>query len=175
MKNKLVPDVIFKTRVYDETIEAQNKYKWLDFSTKEIFSGKKVVIFSLPGAFTPTCSSNHLPGYESHFDDLRKLGVDEVICISVNDAFVMFNWAKDLNIKKVRMLPDGSAFFTKEMDMLVKKDNLGFGERSWRYSAYVVDGVIEKMFIEEGKMDNCPDDPFKVSGAEVMINYLNSK
>jgi thioredoxin-dependent peroxiredoxin len=175
MKNKLVPDVIFKTRVYDETIKAQNKYKWLDVSTKEIFSGKKVVIFSLPGAFTPTCSSNHLPGYENHFDDLRKLGVDEVICISVNDAFVMFNWAKDLDIKKVRMLPDGSALFTKGMDMLVKKDNLGFGERSWRYSAYVVNGVIEKMFIEEGKMDNCPNDPFEVSGVEVMINYLNSK
>ncbi len=171
---KKVPEVIFKTRVYDETIEAQNKYKWQDVSTKDIFSGKKVVLFALPGAFTPTCSSTHLPGYEEKYDEFKKLGVDDVVCLAVNDAFVMFNWAKDLNIQKVHMLPDGSALFTKGMNMLVKKDNLGFGERSWRYSMYVVDGNIENIFVEPGMSDNCPTDPFEVSDAGTMLDYLKS-
>jgi len=169
-----VPDVVFKTRVRDESVEGPNPYRWQDVSTNDIFKGKKIVVFALPGAFTPTCSSTHLPGYEEKYDELKKLGVDEVYCLSVNDAFVMFQWAKAQNIKNVKMLPDGSAAFTKQMGMLVKKDNLGFGERSWRYSMYVVDGKIEKVFAEEGFQDDCPTDPFEVSDVDTMIDYLKS-
>jgi len=167
-----VPDVTFKTRVRDESVEGPNPYRWQDKTTADIFSGKKVVVFALPGAFTPTCSSTHAPGYEAEYDELKNAGVDEVICLSVNDAFVMKKWADDLGLKKVSMLPDGNADFTRGMDMLVKKENLGFGDRSWRYSMYVEDGEIKKMFIEPGFMDNCPDDPFEVSDADTMLTYL---
>ena len=167
-----VPQVIFKTRVRDESIGGDNPYRWQDVSSNDIFKGKKVVVFSLPGAFTPTCSSTHLPGFEAKYDEFKSLGVDEVYCFSVNDAYVMFQWAKNLDIKKVRLIPDGSALFTKGMGMLVKKDDLGFGERSWRYSMYVVDGEIKKVFSEAGFSDNCPTDPFEVSDSDTMIKYL---
>ncbi len=170
--NSRVPDVVFKTRVRDESMGGENPFRWQDLTTKEIFSGKKVVAFGLPGAFTPTCSSTHAPGYEAKYDDFKKLGIDEVICVSVNDAFVMYHWAMKLGAPHIRMLPDGTAEFTRKMGMLVRKDNLGFGARSWRYSMYVEDGVIKKMFIEPGFSDNCPDDPFEVSDADTMLDYL---
>ncbi len=169
---KQVPRVVFKTRVRDESVEGSNPYRWQDVTSSDIFKGKKIVLFALPGAFTPTCSSMHLPGYEAYYDEFKKSGVDEIICLSVNDAFVMFQWSKHQNIKKVKLLPDGSGEFTKKMGMLVKKDDLGFGERSWRYSMYVEDGNIKKIFIEPGFSDNCPTDPFEVSDAETMLNYL---
>ena len=171
---KHVPDVVFKTRVRDESIGGENPYRWEDVTTDQIFKGKKVVLFALPGAFTPTCSSTHLPGYEDKYDEFKKLGIDEVVCLSVNDAFVMFQWGKNQNVKNVRLIPDGSAEFTRKMEMLVKKDNLGFGLRSWRYSMYVEDGEIKKMFIEPGFSDDCADDPFEVSDADTMLNYLRS-
>lgn len=167
-----VPDVVFKTRVRDESVGGDNPFRWQDVSTKEIFSGKKIVVFSLPGAFTPTCSSTHLPGYEAKYDEFKALGVDEVYCVSVNDAFVMYQWAKNLGVTKVKMIPDGSGDFTRGMNMMVKKDNLGFGERSWRYSMYVVDGDIKKVFAEAGFSDNCQADPFEVSDADTMLKYL---
>jgi len=170
-----VPSVTFKTRVRDESLGGENPFRWQDVSTDEIFKGKRVVVFSLPGAFTPTCSSTHLPGYEVRYDEIRALGVDEVYCLSVNDAFVMFQWAKNLEAKNVKMLPDGSAEFTRKMGMLVKKDNLGFGLRSWRYSMVVNDGEIEKIFVEPGFSDDCPTDPFEVSDAETMLSYLKEK
>ncbi|MFA5131722.1 MAG: peroxiredoxin [Candidatus Paceibacterota bacterium] len=171
-ENNSVPDVVFKTRVRDESVEGENPFRWQDVATSEIFKGKNIVVFSLPGAFTPTCSSTHAPGYEAAYDDMKALGVDEVICLSVNDAFVMFQWKKNLGLEKVFMLPDGNADFTRAMGMLVKKTNLGFGDRSWRYSMHVVDGVIKKMFIEDGMMDNCETDPFLVSDASTMLAYL---
>ncbi len=167
-----VPEVVFKTRVRDESVEGPNPFRWQDVTTKDVFAGKKVVVFSLPGAFTPTCSSTHVPGYEAAYNEIKELGVDEIYCISVNDAFVMFQWAKHLGADKVKMLPDGNGEFTKGMGMLVKKNNLGFGERSWRYSMYVVDGVIQKLFAEPGFTDDCPTDPFEVSDAQTMLNYL---
>jgi peroxiredoxin len=167
-----VPQVVFKTRVRDESVEGPNPFRWQDVSSDEIFKGKKVVVFALPGAFTPTCSSTHLPGYEENYDAFKALGVDEVYCLSVNDAFVMFQWGKAQGVEKVKMLPDGSADFTRGMGMLVKKDNLGFGERSWRYSMLVEDGEIKKVFSEEGFMDDCPTDPFEVSDAHTMLAYL---
>lgn len=169
---KEVPDVVFKTRVRDESVEGPNPYRWQDVTTDDIFKGKKIVLFSLPGAYTPTCSSTHLPGYEEKYDEFKALGVDEVICLSVNDAYVMFNWGKSQGIENVHLLPDGSAKFTEQIGMLVKKDDLGFGKRSWRYSMYVDDKEIKKVFIEPGFQDDCPTDPFEVSDAETMLNYL---
>ncbi len=167
-----VPQVTFKTRVRDESVGGSNPFRWQDLTTDDIFKGKNIVIFSLPGAYTPTCSSTHVPGFEADYDDYKALGVDEVICLSVNDAFVMFNWKKHLGVEKVFMLPDGNADFTRAMGMLVKKNNLGFGDRSWRYSMHVVDGVIKKMFVEEGKADNYAADPFEVSDSPTMLAYL---
>jgi len=169
---KQVPDVVFKTRVRDESVEGPNPYRWQDVTTDEIFKGKKVVLFSLPGAFTPTCSSTHLPGYEENYEAFKALGVDDVICLSVNDAFVMFQWGKAQGVEKVRLLPDGSGEFTRKLGMLVKKDNLGFGERSWRYSMFVDNGEVKKVFIEPGFSNDCPTDPFEVSDAGTMLEYL---
>ncbi len=167
-----VPEVIFKTRVRDESIAGDNSFRWQDLSSHEIFSGKKIVLFSLPGAFTPTCSSTHLPGYEAAYEALKGLGVDDIVCVSVNDAFVMFQWGKQQGVKNVRLLPDGNGEFTREMGMLVKKNNLGFGDRSWRYSMYVEDGTIKKVFAEPGFTNDCPTDPFEVSDAYTMLTYL---
>ena len=169
-----VPDVVFKTRVRDESVQGPNPFRWQDRTTEEIFGGKRVVLFSLPGAFTPTCSSTHLPRYEELYDDIKAEGIDEVICLSVNDAFVMFQWAKQQGVQKIFLLPDGNGEFTRKMGMLVEKSNLGFGMRSWRYSMVVKNGEIEKIFVEPGFCDNAPDDPFEVSDADTMLNYLKS-
>lgn len=170
-----VPSVIFKTRVRNEALGGPNPFEWKDLSSDEIFKGKKVVVFSLPGAFTPTCSTSHLPRYEALYDDFKAQGVDAVVCISVNDAFVMFQWGKSQNAKNVFLLPDGNGEFTRKMGMLVDKNNLGFGQRSWRYSMYVEDGEIKKLFAEPGFSDNCPTDPFEVSDADTMLNYLKTR
>ena len=171
-ENNPVPQTIFKTRVRDESVEGENPFRWQDVTTDEIFKGKRIVLFALPGAFTPTCSTTHAPGYEKNYDEMKALGIDEVICLSVNDAFVMYQWKKNLGLENVFMLPDGNGDFSKGMGMLVKKTNLGFGERSWRYSMLVEDGMIKKMFVEPGFSDNCPTDPFEVSDGDTMLNYL---
>ena len=142
MLNKPVPQVTFKTRVRDESIGGENPYRWEDKTSDDYFKGKKTVVFALPGAFTPTCSATHLPGYERMYEEFKALGIDEVYCLSVNDAFVMNKWGQHLGVEKVQLIPDGSGEFTKEIGMMVKKDNLGFGDRSWRYSMYVDDGEI---------------------------------
>jgi len=170
-----VPNVVFKTRVRDESVEGPNPFRWQDVSTADIFAGKRIVLFALPGAFTPTCSSTHLPGYEAKYQEFRDLGVDEVYCLSVNDAFTMFQWGKQLGIEKVKLLPDGSGTFTRLMGMLVRKDNLGFGDRSWRYSMLVEDGQITALFAEPGMSDDCPTDPFEVSDADTMLSHLKSR
>ncbi len=171
---KTVPNIVFKTHTHDKNICGDDPFAWIDLSTDQIFKGRKIILFSLPGAFTPTCSTQHLPGYERLYDQFKALGVDEVICLSVNDAFVMNAWKEDQMVKKVMILPDGSAAFTEGMGMNVRKDNLGYGERSWRYSMYVEDGEIKKLFEEPGKMDNATEDPFEVSNAETMLEYLKS-
>ncbi|PNK59503.1 peroxiredoxin [Psychrobacter sp. FDAARGOS_221] len=170
-----VPDVTFKTRVRDESIGGENPFKWYDLTTDELFANKKVVVFSLPGAFTPTCSTSHLPRYEELYDEFKALGVDEVVCVSVNDAFVMYQWGLKQGREKVFLLPDGNGEFTRKMGMLVEKDNLGFGMRSWRYSMVVDNKEIKKMFVEPGFQDNCPTDPFEVSDADTMLEYLKSQ
>jgi peroxiredoxin len=167
-----VPEVTFKTRVRDESVEGPNPYRWEDKTSSDLFAGKKVVVFSLPGAFTPTCSSNHLPRYEELYEEFQAQGVDAIICLSVNDAFVMFQWGKQVGADKVYLLPDGNGEFTRKMGMLVDKSNLGFGMRSWRYSMLVDDMKIEKVFAEPEFGDNCPVDPFEVSDADTMLAYL---
>jgi peroxiredoxin/glutaredoxin len=156
-----VPEVTFRTR----TAEGQ----WKDLSTREVFAGKKVVVFALPGAFTPTCSSSHVPRYNELAPEFKRHGVDDIVCVSVNDAFVMNQWAADQNAERVRFVPDGNGEFTKAMGMLVDKAALGFGQRSWRYSMIVDDGVIKKMFIEP----DVEGDPFQVSDADTMLKYLD--
>jgi len=170
-----VPQVVFKTRVRDESIDGPNPFRWQEVSTDDIFKGKKVIVFALPGAFTPTCSSTHLPGFEQNYGEFKSLGIDEIYCLSVNDAFTMFQWGKHQGVEKVKLLPDGSGTFTRLMGMLVKKDNVGFGERSWRYSMLVEDGMIRQLFSEQGKGDDSPADPFEVSGADTMLDYLQSE
>ena len=142
-------------------------------STDEMFGGKKVVLFGLPGAFTPTCSAQHVPSYVENHTALAAKGIDAVGCMAVNDAFVMYQWGQSQKAENVFLLPDGNAEFTRKMGMLVEKENLGFGMRSWRYSMVVEDGEIVKMFVEDGFGDNVEDDPFEVSDADTMIGYVN--
>jgi peroxiredoxin len=166
------PRVRLQCRKRDLTVKGPNKYCWNQVYTRDLYENKRIIIFGLPGAFTPTCSTTHLPEYEKNYDKIKKLGIDEIYCLSVNDAFVMFNWCKKLKVKNVKVLPDGNGHFTKKMGLLVSKSNLGFGKRSWRYSMVIKDGIIEKIFIEKGLVDNCANDPFEVSDAKTMIKYL---
>jgi peroxiredoxin len=170
---EIVPAVVFKTRVRDDSIEGPNPFRWEDKSTYDYFAGKRVVLFSLPGAFTPTCSTMQLPGFEQNYAEFKALGIKDIYCVSVNDAFVMNCWAKDQKIKKVKLIPDGSGKFTEKMKMDVYKDNLGFGRRSWRYACVVNNGQIEKWFIEGDVVeDNCETDPYGVTSPENILNWL---
>jgi len=167
-----LPDVTFHTRVRDEAVGGSNPFRWQDMTTADYFAGKRVVLFSLPGAFTPTCSTYQLPGYENGFDDFAAEGIDAIYCMSVNDSFVMNKWAQSQELKNVQVIPDGSGIFTRKMGMLVDKDNLGFGARSWRYAAIVKDGVIEAWFEEPGLADNHGEDPYGVSSPETVLAHL---
>ena len=170
-----VPSATFKTRVRNDALDGDNPFEWKDLTSDDVFADKRVVLFALPGAFTPTCSTSHLPRYEELYDKFRALGVDAVVCLSVNDAFVMYQWGLSQKADKVFLLPDGNGEFTRKMGMLVDKQNLGFGARSWRYAMVVENGEIEKMFIEEGFADNHADDPFEVSDADSVLAYLESR
>jgi len=169
---KVVPSVVFNTRVRDDSIEGDNPYRWQDVTSFDLFAGKRVVLFSLPGAFTPTCSTMQLPGFEENFAEFKALGIKDIYCISVNDAFVMNAWAKAQKLKKVKVIPDGSAAFTRKMCMNVQKDNLSFGERSWRYACVVNNGKIEKWFIEPEPRDNADTDPYGETTPENILAWL---
>ena len=175
-KWKLIIDHIFKFRIGDTDEKGGCTFiggEWKDVSTKELFGGKKVVIFSLPGAFTPTCSGQQLPTFDEMYSQFKDKGIDDVYCVSVNDAFVMNAWARDLGIKNVKMIPDGDGTFTRSMGMLVNKPKQGFGMRSWRYAAIVNDGTIENMFIEPGQNDfSVDDDRYEVSAPEFVLSKL---
>ncbi len=157
-----IPDVTFKTRSDSD---------WVDVTSAQLFNGKTVVVFALPGAFTPTCSSAHVPRYNELAPVFKAHGVDDIVCISVNDAFVMNEWRKDQRAEHIRFIPDGNGEFSAAMQMLVDKESLGFGKRSWRYSMLVKDGVIDKMFIEQ----DVPGDPYEVSDADTMLAYISPK
>ncbi len=165
-----IPNVTFKMRV---EIDEAPGFEWKEVPSMELFANKRVALFGLPGAFTPTCSSTHLPGYDAEYDKLLEAGFDEVYCISVNDSFTMNAWFKSVEVSNVKPIPDGSGDFTRALGMLVKKDNLGFGLRSWRYSAIVENGMIKQLFPEPGLTDNAETDPFTVSDVYTMLDFIN--
>ena len=165
----MVPSVVFKTRSYDEETE---EFYWLDVSTWDVFAGERVLIFSLPGAFTPTCSTYQLPDFENLAPEFFEEGIDSIYCVTVNDAFVTNAWARANNLEHIQVMPDGSGKFTEEMQMIVDKDNLGFGRRSWRYAAVVDNGHIVDWFIEEGREDNHDKDPYMFTAPAFILNKL---
>ena len=176
MEGRRVPEIVFKTRVRDESLPGPNPFRWQIVASPELFRGRRVVVFSLPGAFTPTCSNRQCPAYDLAYERIRGLGIDEVYCISVNDAFVMHNWAKSLGLKNIKLIPDGNGQFTRLMGMLVNKEHLGFGYRSWRYAMVVNDGVVEKWFEEPGINDSgADDDPYGETDPENVLAYLKGQ
>jgi peroxiredoxin len=177
IKGFVVPKVTFKIRSGDKT-ETEEACaiggEWIEKTSEELFKGKRVVLFSLPGAFTPTCSSQQLPGFVKNYEKIKGLGIDEIYCCSVNDSFVMNAWADKLKISQLKMIPDGSGLFTKYMGMLIAKDQNGFGQRSWRYMAVIKDGIIEKWWQEPGINNNGSDnDPYIETTPENCIDYLS--
>jgi|ERR1700761_873779 peroxiredoxin len=134
--------------------------------TDELFAGKKVVVFALPGAFTPTCSAKHLPGFVTHADEIKGKGVDAIVCLSVNDAFVMGAWGDQQKVgDKVMMLADGNGDFTKALGLEMDGTKFGMGKRSQRYSMIVDDGVVKEINVEE-------PGAFSVSSAEHILTEL---
>lgn len=175
MLKSQIPDVTLKTRVRDESVGGPNPFRWEDLRVREAFAGKKVVVFSLPGAFTPTCSNEQCPAFERLYDEFRAAGVDEVYCVAVNDAFVMYQWGKGLGLSKIKLLPDGSGHFTRRMGMLINKDHLGFGQRSWRYAMVVEDNEVTAWFEEPGINDNGEDeDPYGETAPEKVLEALEA-
>ena len=171
-------DIVWNTRVRDQKMAdagEENPYRWQSLTSGDLFKDRRIVLFALPGAFTPTCSAKQLPMYEQNFMAFKKAGVDDIYCLSVNDSFVMNAWFRYQNIKHVKPIPDGSGLFTAEIGMMVDKDNLSFGSRSWRYALLLNDGIVEKTFIEDGFGDNIGDDPFEVSDAETVFNYITNE
>lgn len=172
-----VPNILFQTRVGDTCVGGTNPYRWQSMSTEDYFKGKRVLVFSLPGAFTPTCSTYQLPDYEKMYDQFKALGIDDIYCISVNDAFVMNKWAQQVvegGLKNVKVIPDGSGRFTRQMGMLVDKDNLGFGMRSWRYAMVVNDLDIELLLEEPGRSDNHPEDPYGETSPQNVLDRIEA-
>jgi peroxiredoxin len=175
MLSREIPNVTLKTRVRDESVGGPNPFRWQDVATPDLFAQGRNVVFSLPGAFTPTCSTEQCPAYERTYGAFKAKGVDEVYCISVNDAFVMYQWGRHLGVQNVKLLPDGSGDFTRRMGMLINKDHLGFGDRSWRYAMVVDDGRIVAWFEEPGINDNGADeDPYGESAPEKVLAWLDA-
>lgn len=172
---KRIPNVAHQLRVRDDSIEGDNPFRWDFKTTHEIVGRGKNIIFSLPGAFTPTCSTYQLPDFEKLFPEFQEQGIENIFCISVNDAFVMNKWADDQGLKNIKVIPDGSNLFTGGMGMDVKKDNLGFGIRSWRYALVVENLEITKQFVERGFTNNAEDDPYGVSSPQNILAFLKGE
>jgi peroxiredoxin len=170
-----LPSVTFRTRVRDASIPGDNPFRWQDRTTEDVFAGRRSILFSLPAAFSPTCSDQHVPRYEALAGSFKAQGIDQIVCVAVNDAFVMFQWGKKVGVQQVHLLPDGNGEFTRLMGMLVDRSELGMGLRSWRYSL-LLDGLrIEKAFVEAGLADHAPSDPLEVSDADTMLAYLQQR
>mgnify|MGYP001172108656 FL=1 len=170
-ENWIVPNIVFKTRVKDE----EGKFGWVDVTSMQYFGDKRVILFSLPGAYTPTCSTYQLPDFEKLAPEFKKIGIDDIYCMSVNDSFVMNAWAKSQNLQNVKVIPDGGGEFTRQMGMLVRKDPEGFGYRSWRYAMVINDGVVEKIWEEPGKQDDCPTDPYENTKPQDILKELKEE
>ncbi len=169
-----LPEITFYVRVRDESIGGENPYKWETRTTSDYFSGKRTILFALPGAFTPTCSNQQLPSFENNAAEFKALGIDEIYCLSVNDSFVMNKWAEAKGLQNVQVIPDGSGDFTRLIGMLVKKENAGFGLRSWRYASVIKDGVVEGWFEEPGIADNSEVSPYGISSGESVLEWLKA-
>lgn len=169
---QIIPEVTFNVRVRDNSMDGDNPFKWVEVNSLDLFKNKKVILFSLPGAFTPTCSTFQLPNFNKLYEEFKSLGIDEIFCLSVNDSFVMNAWAKHHDIGNIKVIPDGNGEFTRKMGMLVKKENLTFGMRSWRYSVVIDDCKIVKRFVEPGFSDNAVDDPYGETSPENMLKHL---
>jgi thioredoxin-dependent peroxiredoxin len=169
-----VPEITFHYRVRDASIGGDNPFRWQDINSSEIFANKRVVVFSLPGAFTPTCSTFQVPGFEAAYEEILSQGVDEVYVLSVNDTFVMRKWMLDQGVEKIKFIPDGNGEFTRQLGMLVDKSNVGFGPRSWRYAMVVNNGVVEHWLEEPGREDNHGADPYSVSSPESVLAALQN-
>ncbi|MEM7178012.1 MAG: peroxiredoxin [Pseudomonadota bacterium] len=169
-----LPNVTFRTRIRDEAVAGPNPYRWEDVTTRDLFGGRRVVLIGLPGAFTPTCSTMQLPTFAAYAPAFEAAGIDAIYCISVNDAFVMNKWADALDLEVIRMIPDGSGEFTRRIGMLVRKDNLGFGLRSWRYAAIIEDGIVRAWFEEPGLCDNAEGDPYEASTPQAVLAWLRA-
>ncbi|HWI86068.1 MAG TPA: peroxiredoxin [Sphingomonas sp.] len=175
MLGREIPDIVLKTRVRDESIGGPNPFRWQDRQTGDLLGKGRVVLFALPGAFTPTCSTEQCPAFERDYDALKAAGANEVYCLSVNDAFVMYQWGRHLDLKKVKLLPDGSGAFTRRMGMLIDKGHLGFGQRSWRYAAVIDDAVVTAWFEEPGiNDDGSDDDPYGESAPDKVLEWLRA-
>ena len=170
-ENWIVPNIVFKTRVKDE----EGKFGWVDVTSMQYFGDKRVILFSLPGAYTPTCSTYQLPDFEKLAPEFKKIGIDDIYCMSVNDSFVMNAWSKNQNLQNVKVIPDGGGQFTRQMGMLVRKDPEGFGYRSWRYAVVINDGVVEKIWEEPGKEDDCSTDPYENTKPEDILAELKEE
>jgi len=169
------PNTTFQTRVRDDSVEGNNPYRWQKTTSDELFANRRIVLFSLPGAFTPTCSDYQLPGFEENYNRIRNAGIDEIYCISVNDAFVMNAWKKLMDIQHVKVIPDGSGNFTRFMGMLIGKNHLGFGLRSWRYMCVINNGVVEKWWQEPGiNNDGDDNDPYGETTPQNCCEYLEN-
>ena len=167
-----LPEEIPQATFHKKVLLTTGEDRWVTLTTDDLFKDKTVIVFGLPGAFTPTCSGQQLPGFEELYSEFRELGIDDIYCVSVNDTFVMEEWKDKQGIVNVKLIPDGSGEFTIKMGMDVRKDNLGFGMRSWRYAAVVTDGTILKSFIEDGFQDNAEDDPYDVSTPENVMQHV---
>ena len=172
MKGKRIPQTIFNVRIRDESIAGDNPYRWQNVSSDDIFRNKTILLFSLPGAFTPTCSTYQLPDFEKMFSEFKSKGVDEIYCLSVNDSFVMNAWGRSQNLEHVKLIPDGNGEFTRKMGMLVEKKNLTFGLRSWRYAALIHNCVVKEWFEEEGFGDNCESDPYEFTRPQYILKQI---
>lgn len=173
MEGTILTDVVFHMRERDDTLDSENPFVWSRKTTADLFAGRRVLVFGLPGAFTPTCSNQQLPNYERLFGDFFKAGIDEIYCTSVNDAFTMYQWGQHQGVENVQMLPDGNGDFARSLGMLVNKHNLGFGERSWRYAMVVNDLMITDWFPEDNFMDDCPTDPYFYSRPEYVLDQIS--
>jgi thioredoxin-dependent peroxiredoxin len=174
--NRPVPDVTLKTRVRDDSVGGPNPFRWQDFRVRDEFAGKRIVVFSLPGAFTPTCSNEQCPNFDRLYEEFRKLGIEDVYCVSVNDAFVMYQWGKHLGLKNVKLLPDGSAEFTRRMGMLINKNHLCFCMRSWRYAMVVDDNIVTRWYEEPGINDvGADEDPYGETAPEKLLSELKAE
>ena len=174
MLTKRLPEITFHTRVRDRSIPGDNPFRWQHKTTAEIFAGKRSILFSLPAAFSPTCTDRHVPRYEELAEQFNAFGVDQIVCVSVNDAFVMFQWGKKVGVKQIVLLPDGNGEFTRRMGMLIDRSLFGMGMRSWRYSLLLNGLEIETAFVEDGIDSPNPQDPLNVSDADTMMAHLQS-